>query len=56
MHGDAAAQYALGLMYVGGQGVSQDLNEAVKWWYLAASQGFERAQDDLQMLQTLTTE
>jgi len=53
-HGDPAAQYALGLMYVRGEGVSQDLNEAVKWWFLAASQGFERAQDALQMLQTLT--
>ena len=29
--GDAAAQYNLGLCYEGGEGVTRDLCEAVKW-------------------------
>ena len=31
-HGDANAQYNLGLMYDNGQGVTQDHTEAVRWY------------------------
>ena len=42
--GDAAAQFNLGVMYEKGQGVPQDDKTAVKWYRLAAEQGFARAQ------------
>ena len=31
-HGDAEAQYNLGVMHVTGQGVQQDYDEALKWF------------------------
>jgi hypothetical protein len=37
--GDASAQSKLGQMYLNGDGVPQDLAEAVKWIRLAAEQG-----------------
>ena len=37
--GDAAAQYALGVLYAYGQGVPQDFVQAQMWFNLAASQG-----------------
>ncbi len=45
--GDAAAQFALGLMYATGQGVPQDYAEAAKWYRLAAEQGDAAAQFNL---------
>jgi len=39
-HGDAEAQYLLGVCYDRGGGVPQDYNEAVRWYRLAAEQGF----------------
>src|SRR5690242_15264639 len=45
--GNAAAQKALGSLYVSGDGVVQDYVEAVKWFRMAAEQGFADAQDDL---------
>jgi TPR repeat protein len=42
--GDASAQYALGFMYAGGQGVTQDDAEAAKWFRRAAEQGHPDAQ------------
>jgi predicted aspartyl protease len=42
--GSAAAQFAIGAMYVRGQGVPQDYAEALKWYRLAASQGLAHAQ------------
>ena len=42
--GDALAQYDLGLMYYHGKGVLKDVNEAVKWWAIAAIRGQENAQ------------
>ena len=42
--GDAAAQFALGLMYDVGQGVPKDEAEAVKWYRKAADQGDAKAQ------------
>jgi TPR repeat protein len=35
-NGDADAQLLLGIMYEGGQGVSQDYAEALKWYRKAA--------------------
>ena len=45
--GDAAAQFALGLMYDVGQGVPKDEAEAVKWYRKAADQGDADAQNNL---------
>ena len=42
--GDTNAQYNLGLMYNNGDGVPQDYKEAVKWYRLAAEQGYAKAQ------------
>jgi TPR repeat protein len=42
--GDEGAQWKLGLMYAGGQGVDKDQAEAVKWYRKAAEQGGETAQ------------
>ena len=38
--GNAYAQNNLGLMYDNGQGVLQDYKTAVKWYRLAAKQGY----------------
>jgi hypothetical protein len=45
--GNAGAQYALGFMYAGGQGVPKNYAEAAKWWRLAADQGNTFAQYNL---------
>ena len=45
--GVASAQYNLGCMYAGGQGVLQDYKEAFKWYRLAAEQGHATAQYNL---------
>ena len=42
--GNAEAQSVLGLMYSLGLGVSQDSQEAVKWYRRAAEQGYADAQ------------
>jgi hypothetical protein len=44
------AQTALGLMYLQGQGVSQDDVEAAKWFKLAAAQGLKEAQSILGLM------
>ena len=46
-HGDASAQYNLGVMYEKGQGVPQNDKTAVKWYRLAAEQGDADAQNNL---------
>ena len=43
----AEAQFNLGLMYDNGDGVPEDNREAVKWWTLAAEQGYVNAQNAL---------
>lgn len=43
-NGHAGAQFALGLMYAKGQGVSQDDKEAVGWYRKAAGRGHTGAQ------------
>ena len=45
-----AAQYNLGIMYCNGQGVLQDYKEAVKWYRLAAEQGYAAAQYNLGLM------
>ena len=45
--GNAEAQYALGFMYDGGQGVPKNYARAAKWWRLAADQGHTFAQYNL---------
>jgi hypothetical protein len=48
--GDAAAQYNLALVYMGGEGVPQDYAEAVKWYRLAVEQGHASAQYNLGLM------
>ena len=45
--GNALAQNSLGVMYVEGKGVSQDDDEAIRWFRKAADQGFALAQYNL---------
>ena len=42
--GNAAAQGNLGRMYANGEGVPEDDAEAVRWYRLAAEQGYAAAQ------------
>ena len=44
---DAGAQYNVGIMYQDGRGVPQDETEAVRWFRLAANQGFAVARVNL---------
>lgn len=46
-HGDAQAQFNLGVMYAKGEGVAQDLKQAVPWYRKAAEQGMVDAQYSL---------
>ena len=46
----APSQYALGLMYATGRGLPQDHVEAMRWYRLAAEQGFAPAQASLGVL------
>ena len=48
--GNADAQALLGDMYYTGQGVSQDYQEAVKWYRLAAEQGVAQPQYNLGLM------
>lgn len=41
--GDAAAQYMIGKMYLEGQGVSKDEQQALTWLKKAAAQGNKEA-------------
>lgn len=42
--GNAKAEYNLGQMYIGGDGVQQDVGEAQKWYRRSAEHGFVEAQ------------
>ena len=42
--GNAQAQFNLGIMYHGGQGVAQDFKAAMVWYRKAADQGHAKAQ------------
>ncbi len=46
-HGNAEAQWYLGVMRHDGQGVPQDYGEAVKWFWKAVEQGYAKAQYNL---------
>lgn len=45
--GDANAQFAVAEAYRTGNGVSEDANEALRWYQAAAQQGLASAQNDL---------
>jgi len=45
--GDPAVQFNLGLLYLDGQGVPMDLDQAVKWFTRSAEQGYDKAQLNL---------
>ena len=47
---DAEAQYDLGLKYDTGEGVPEDDAEAVRWYRMAAEQGYAPAQYDLGLM------
>jgi uncharacterized protein len=49
-NGDAEAQYGLGYMYRGGQGVAQDVMEAKKWYERAANLGHVKSQVKLGLI------
>ena len=42
--GNASAQFNLGVIYDQGRGVPQDYAEAIKWYRLAAAQGYAGVQ------------
>lgn len=49
--GDAAAQYSLAKLYEKGDGaVPQDLEQAIKWYRMAADQGMPAAQNNLALM------
>ncbi len=48
--GDAIAQYDVGRMYQRGRGISQDINEALRWLRRSAQQGNVSAQTSLGVL------
>jgi len=45
--GDPAVQFNLGLLYLDGQGVPMDLDQALKWFTRSAEQGYDKAQLNL---------
>lgn len=48
--GNSHAQYTLGYMYYHGEGVSEDMEEALKWIRMAAAQGDAHALEALSTL------
>jgi uncharacterized protein len=49
--GDSNSQFNLGTMYEFGNGVNQDINYAIGWYYLAAQQGHPESIGSLRILQ-----
>ena len=43
-HGDASAEYNMGVMYHTGNGVQQDYAKALKWYRMAAAKGEAEAE------------
>ncbi len=41
--GNDSAQYSLGVLYYNGQGVPQDMDQAIAWFQEAAEQGNQNA-------------
>ena len=52
--GNIYAQHSLGLMFEKGQGVNQDYEKALHWYYLAAEQGLMAAQNNIGSMLSLT--
>ena len=48
--GDAQAQYNIGVMYYGGQGVPQNTSEALRWLHKAQAQGFYMAKQRIELI------
>lgn len=48
--GSATAAFALGLMYIDGEGVKKSLSEALKWMLVAEKMGHKKAPQFVQML------
>ena len=48
--GDAGAQFGLGVMYAGGEGVAEDDRQAVFWYHQAAEQGHAAARYSLGLM------
>jgi TPR repeat protein len=51
--GNAAAQAMIGAMYSSGEGITQDYQEALKWYRLAAAQGEPKSIENLKLPQML---
>lgn len=49
--GDPVAQYELGVMFGNGDGVPQDLGQALKWLRLAAQAGHAKAKESLSFME-----
>jgi TPR repeat protein len=49
--GHADAQFALGLLYATGQGVTKDESKAKTWWTASAAQGYETVIENLKRLE-----
>ena len=49
-HGDAEAQFQLGECYETGDTVDKDLQQAARWYRMAAGQGYEPASEALKRL------
>lgn len=49
-HGDAEAQFQLGECYETGDTVVKDLQQAARWYRMAAGQGYEPASEALKRL------
>jgi TPR repeat protein len=47
---NAQAQHTIGLMYENGYGVTRDYAEAMKWFRMAAEQGYTRAQSQIGLM------
>ena len=53
--GSVGAQFNLGTMYAGGQGVAVDAVLAYKWWDLATAQGDETARRNIDIIEGMMT-
>src|SRR5947207_1102740 len=47
LNGDYEAQFTLGLIYLGGNGVKEDIDEAVRWLKKSANNGYWDAQSTI---------
>lgn len=52
--GNARAQYTLGYLYYHGNGVEQDINQAIQWFTKASKQGNSNARQALKQIQSMT--